>query len=52
MDTMAEKSGYRVLQLPSHHCIFNSIEMIWAQLKQNHNISGSQPEKKCQKVSE
>lgn len=32
----AEKAGYIVLRLPAHHCEFNPIGLIWAQMKSEH----------------
>jgi transposase len=34
-DKEAPNWGHVVLRLPPYHCIFNPIEMIWAQLKGN-----------------
>lgn len=33
MNNRTKGAGHTILLLPPHHCIFNSIEMIWAQLK-------------------
>lgn len=33
IDEMAKESGHRVIRLPPYHCHFNSIELIWAQIK-------------------
>ncbi|XP_054015965.1 uncharacterized protein LOC128896633, partial [Hylaeus anthracinus] len=35
INRLAEEHGLIILRLPAHYCIFNPIEMIWAQLKQN-----------------
>lgn len=34
IEHLAEKFGHTILRLPPYHCIFNPIELIWAQLKQ------------------
>lgn len=33
VDTSAEKAGCTVVRLPPYHCVFNPIELIWAQIK-------------------
>lgn len=33
VDNRAKEAGHTILRLPPYHCIFNSIELIWAQLK-------------------
>lgn len=33
VDNRAKEAGHTVLRLPPYHCIFNPIELIWAQLK-------------------
>jgi len=33
IDDLAEKAGHKVIRLPPYHCHFNSIELIWAQVK-------------------
>ncbi|XP_076032401.1 uncharacterized protein LOC143020129 [Oratosquilla oratoria] len=33
IDKIAEEAGHRVLRLPSYHCQYNPIELIWAQVK-------------------
>ncbi|CAH1368074.1 unnamed protein product, partial [Tenebrio molitor] len=35
--------GHEVLRLPPYHCIFNPIEMIWAQLKANLRRNNRNP---------
>lgn len=35
VDTIARKNNRDVLRLPPYHSIFNSIELLWAQLKEN-----------------
>lgn len=33
VDNRAKEAGHTILRLPPYHCIFNPIELIWAQLK-------------------
>lgn len=33
VDSRAKEAGHTILRLPPYHCIFNPIELIWAQLK-------------------
>ena len=33
IDTIAAANGHTVIRLPPYHCHFNSIELIWAQVK-------------------
>lgn len=33
IDELAENAGHKVVRLPPYHCHFNSIELIWAQVK-------------------
>lgn len=33
VDNRTKEAGHTILRLPSYHCIFNPIELIWAQLK-------------------
>ncbi|XP_046666826.1 uncharacterized protein LOC124358567 [Homalodisca vitripennis] len=33
IDDLARKAGHKVVRLPPYHCHFNSIELIWAQVK-------------------
>lgn len=33
VDEMAKNEGHDVLRLPPYHCIFNPIELVWAELK-------------------
>lgn len=33
VDEMAKKEGHKIVRLPPYHCHFNSIELIWAQIK-------------------
>lgn len=35
INTLAQTHGHEVLRLPPYFCIFNPIEMVWAQLKTN-----------------
>ncbi|GBP87247.1 hypothetical protein EVAR_102501_1 [Eumeta japonica] len=34
LDEMAKEKGYQVLRLPSYHCQYNAIELIWSQIKE------------------
>lgn len=36
-DQLAEKYNHKVLRLPSYHCIFNPIELIWGITKSYYN---------------
>lgn len=33
IDELAKQKGHRIIRLPPYHCHFNSIELIWAQIK-------------------
>lgn len=33
LDEKAYKAGHELVRLPSYHCQYNSIELIWAQVK-------------------
>ena len=33
IDEIAKEYRYRVIRLPPYHCHFNTIELIWAQIK-------------------
>ena len=35
VDDMAKRAGHVVLRLPPYHCIFNAIEQVWSEVKQN-----------------
>lgn len=43
VDTIARKHNHDVLRLPPYHCIFNPIELIWAQLKENVRRKNKSP---------
>lgn len=43
IDTIAKRKGHDVLRLPPYYCIFNPIELIWAQLKQNVRRKNQHP---------
>lgn len=43
VDTMANALGHIVLRLPPYYCIFNPIELIWAQLKQSIRKANNLP---------
>lgn len=33
IDNIAEHCGHKILRMPPYHCVFNPIELIWAQMK-------------------
>ena len=33
IDSMAAENGHKVIRLPPYHCVYNPIELIWAQIK-------------------
>lgn len=43
VDTIAQKYNHIVLRLPPYHCIFNPIELIWAQVKGNIRKGNNSP---------
>ncbi|KAJ3662230.1 hypothetical protein Zmor_006586 [Zophobas morio] len=40
---MARDRGFRVIRLPPYHCIFNPIELIWSQMKNNIRRNNTAP---------
>lgn len=43
VDTIARNNNHDVLRLPPYHCIFNPIELVWAQLKENIRRKNKSP---------
>lgn len=43
IDELALKNGHSVLRLPPYHCIFNPIELIWGQLKNQIRRKNTNP---------
>ncbi|KAJ3655779.1 hypothetical protein Zmor_014892 [Zophobas morio] len=43
IDAMPRDRGFRVIRLPPYHCIFNPIELIWSQMKNNIRRNNTAP---------
>ncbi|KAJ3663543.1 hypothetical protein Zmor_007796 [Zophobas morio] len=43
IDAIARDRGFRVIRLPPYHCIFNPIELIWSQMKNNIRRNNTAP---------
>ncbi|XP_068219992.1 uncharacterized protein [Palaemon carinicauda] len=55
IDQIAANHGHKVLRLPPYHCMFNPIELIWAQVKteiKKGNSHSSQSLKNVEKITQ
>lgn len=54
IDQLAMEKGHTILRLPPYHCMFNPIELIWAQLKsevKKRNSNGDQSLKRVEEIT-
>lgn len=55
IDQIAANHGHKVLRLPPYHCIFNPIELVWAQVKtevKRRNSNAHQSLKNAEQITQ